>query len=120
MRLILNSSCSGFSATTIWMVEQFGLAMMLRFLKFRSASGFTSGTTSGTSGIHTEMAGVVDHDAAGRGRARGMDGGDGGAGAEQADVTAGEIERVQAADGQHLFLTEGDFRTRSNGPTRGR
>ena len=32
------------------MVEQFGLAMMLRLPKLRSACGFTSGTTSGTSG----------------------------------------------------------------------
>ena len=43
-------SCSGFSATTIWMVEQFGLAMMPRLAKRFSACGFTSGTTSGTSG----------------------------------------------------------------------
>src|ERR1019366_10626606 len=42
-------SCSGFNATTIWIVEQFGLATM-PFGIFLSASGFTSGTTSGTSG----------------------------------------------------------------------
>ena len=41
-------SCSGFSAITIWIVEQFGLAMMLRSRKRSSASGLTSGTTSGT------------------------------------------------------------------------
>src|SRR5216683_744727 len=43
-------SCSGFSATTIWIVEQFGLAMMPRFWYCAIASGLTSGTTSGTSG----------------------------------------------------------------------
>ena len=32
------------------MVEQFGLAMMLRLAKPRRSCGFTSGTTSGTSG----------------------------------------------------------------------
>ena len=42
-------SCSGLSAITIWMVEQFGLATMLR-LHDRSARALTSGTTSGTSG----------------------------------------------------------------------
>ena len=62
--------------------------------------------------LHTKMAGVVDHDAAGLGRARGMDGGHSSAGAEQADVTAGEVERVQVADGEDLFLAKGDFRTR--------
>ncbi len=44
------TSCSGFNATTIWMVEQLGLAMMLRLRKFFRASAFTSGTTSGISG----------------------------------------------------------------------
>jgi hypothetical protein len=48
-RLILAKSCSGFSATTSWAVEQFGLAMMLRLVKPAIASGFTSGTISGTS-----------------------------------------------------------------------
>ena len=43
-------SCSGFSATTIWMVEQFGLATMFLLWKPFSASRLTSGTTSGTSG----------------------------------------------------------------------
>src|SRR5947209_7080047 len=42
-------SCSGLRATTIWMVEQFGLAT-IPFGMRRSASAFTSGTTSGTSG----------------------------------------------------------------------
>ena len=41
-------SCSGFSATTSWMVEQLGLEMMPRWPS--AASGFTSGTTSGTCG----------------------------------------------------------------------
>ncbi len=43
-------SCSGFSATSICMVEQLGLAMMPRFLYCAIASGLTSLTTSGTSG----------------------------------------------------------------------
>ena len=37
-----------FSATTIWIVVQFGLAMIRRGAFFAS-SGLTSGTTSGTS-----------------------------------------------------------------------
>ena len=41
------ASCSGLSATTICMVEQFGLAMIPRWAS--SASGLTSDTTSGTS-----------------------------------------------------------------------
>ncbi|MFT3772112.1 MAG: hypothetical protein QM820_42445 [Minicystis sp.] len=43
------ASCSGLSATTIWMVEQLGLAMM-PLGRCSAASMFTSGTTSGTSG----------------------------------------------------------------------
>ncbi len=49
-RLTRNRSCRGFSATTIWMVLQFGLAMMLRRANRFRACGLTSGTTSGTSG----------------------------------------------------------------------
>ncbi len=41
-------SCSGLSATTIWIVEQLGLAMIPRC--FMMSCGLTSGTTSGTSG----------------------------------------------------------------------
>ena len=41
-------SCSGFSATTIWIVEQLGFATIPRRMR-PSACGFTSGTTSGTS-----------------------------------------------------------------------
>src|SRR5204862_2045438 len=48
-RLILAKSCNGFRATTIWMVEQFGLATIPLGILAR-ASAFTSGTTSGTSG----------------------------------------------------------------------
>ena len=43
-------SCSGFSATTSCAVEQFGLAMMFFLVKPATASAFTSGTISGTSG----------------------------------------------------------------------
>src|SRR5665647_2987932 len=43
-------SCSGLSATTSWAVEQFGLAMMFFLVKPATASAFTSGTISGTSG----------------------------------------------------------------------
>ena len=49
MCLMRAASCSGLSATTIWMVEQLGLAMM-PLGRFAAASMFTSGTTSGTSG----------------------------------------------------------------------
>src|SRR5438067_12952110 len=42
-------SCSGFSATTIWMVEQLGLATIPLGM-WRRASALTSGTTRGTSG----------------------------------------------------------------------
>src|SRR5438309_10687941 len=42
-------SCSGFSATTIWMVEQLGLATIPLGID-RRASGLTSGTTRGTCG----------------------------------------------------------------------
>ena len=42
-------SCSGFSATSIWIVEQFGFATMAPPLRGILAP-FTSGTTSGTSG----------------------------------------------------------------------
>src|SRR5271155_5295265 len=42
-------SCNGFSATTIWIVEQFGFATIPLGIDL-SASAFTSGTTSGTSG----------------------------------------------------------------------
>src|SRR6266850_7304090 len=42
-------SCNGFSATTIWIVEQFGFATIPLGI-FLSASAFTSGTTRGTSG----------------------------------------------------------------------
>jgi hypothetical protein len=48
MRLMRAASCSGLSTTTIWMVEQFGFAMMPLCLAI--SPGFTSGTTSGTSG----------------------------------------------------------------------
>ena len=91
--------------------------MMLRFLKLRRCLRVHLRHHQRNVGVHAEMAGVVDHDAAGRGRARGMDGGDSGAGAEQADVTAGEVERVQIADRKNLFLAKGDFRT---GRTAGR
>src|SRR6201986_3276039 len=44
MRFTLYFLCRGFSATTIWMVEQLGLAMILS--SFVSASALSSGTTS--------------------------------------------------------------------------
>ena len=49
MRLIVARSCSGFIATTSCAVEQFGLAMMFLRVNSEIASGFTSGTISGTS-----------------------------------------------------------------------
>src|SRR5690242_21091620 len=42
------ASCRGFRATTIWMVEQLGLAMIP--LCLATSPGLTSGTTNGTSG----------------------------------------------------------------------
>ena len=48
--MALAASCSGFSATTSWTVEQFGLAMMFFLPASLIASGFTSGTIRGTSG----------------------------------------------------------------------
>src|SRR5262245_15085226 len=48
-RLMRARSCSGFRATTIWIVEQFGLATIPLGM-LRRASALTSGTTSGTSG----------------------------------------------------------------------
>ena len=45
--ILYSSSCSGFNATTIWMLEQLGLAMMPRFGSVAMACGLTSGTTSG-------------------------------------------------------------------------
>jgi hypothetical protein len=49
MCLMRAASCSGFSATTIWMVEQLGLAM-IPLGRTLAAAMLTSGTTSGTSG----------------------------------------------------------------------
>lgn len=47
---MVKASCSGFSATTSCAVEQLGLAMMFFLVKPATASAFTSGTISGTSG----------------------------------------------------------------------
>src|SRR5258705_7554632 len=47
-RLMVYLWCSGFSATTIWMVEQLGLAMILSFTVRISA--LISGTISGFEG----------------------------------------------------------------------
>ncbi len=43
------TSCKGFSATTIWAVEQLGFAMMFFFAYLAMAPALTSGTTRGTS-----------------------------------------------------------------------
>src|SRR6188474_3926506 len=45
MRLALYFLCSGFSATTIWIVEQFGFAIILSF--FVRTSALISGTING-------------------------------------------------------------------------
>src|SRR6187397_3668603 len=45
MRLALYFLCSGFSATTIWIVEQFGFAIILSF--FVRISALISGTING-------------------------------------------------------------------------
>ncbi len=44
------ASCRGFRATTIWMVEQLGLAMMPLALNWATSWGLTSGTTRGMAG----------------------------------------------------------------------
>ena len=49
---------SGFRAVTSWMVEQLGLAMMLRLRQSAKALGLTSGTTKGTSGSMLAQAAV--------------------------------------------------------------
>ena len=56
--------------------------------------------------VHAELRGVVDHHAA-RGRgARRMDLGDGGAGREQAEVEALEVEVLERTHAQHVVLAE--------------
>src|SRR5919205_1078247 len=92
-RLIRARSCRGFSATTIWIVEQFGLAMMLRVLKSRSASRLTSGTTSGTSGSmrKCEVLSITTHP-----RAAAL-------GAYFAEIAAG---RLLGGQGHHLVDRE--------------
>ncbi len=56
------------------------------------------------------MRGVVDHDAAGRRRARRVHGGDLGAGREQGDVPAAEIElRRASCTFEDLVVAEGDL-----------
>ena len=77
------SACSGASTGMQTMVVQLGLATM-PFGMRRRASALTSGTTSGTVGVHAPGRGVVDDDGArgghlvaqlpGRGRAHGEQG----------------------------------------------
>ena len=63
-------SCSGFSATTIWMVEQFGLAMMLRSCEVAQRLAVHLRHDQRHVRVHAELRGVVDHHAArGRGAA---------------------------------------------------
>ena len=85
----------GFSATTIWMVEQLGLAMMLRSRKPASASAVDLGHDQRHVLVHAELRGVVDHHAAGRRGARRMHLGHRGAGREQAEVEALEVEVLE-------------------------
>ena len=49
MRVMPAASYKGFSATTIWIVEQLGLAMMPRWAWSAILSALTSGTTNGIS-----------------------------------------------------------------------
>ena len=63
------ASWSGLSATTICIVEQFGLAT-IPLRASDSASGLTSETTSGTSVVHPPLRRVVDDDRARLGEAR--------------------------------------------------
>ena len=109
------ASCSGLSATTIWMVLQLGLAMM-PFGRLAADSMFTSGTTSGTSGsirqaLELSMTTAPRAAAAGRQLARGR-----GAGAEEGDVHA--LERVGLGE-LHLDLAAPERQALAHGPRRG-
>ena len=64
----LAASCNGFSATSIWMVEQLGLAMISHG-RNRATFRRIDLTTSGTSACWRNR-GVVDHHAAGGGGAK--------------------------------------------------
>ena len=61
-------------------------------------------------GVHAELAGVVDHHAAGLGCARRMHGRHRRAGREQPDVPAREVERVEVLHLEHRLLAERDLR----------
>ena len=77
-------SYNGLSATTICIVEQFGLAMIPWWCS--SASGLTSLTTSGIVVVHAPARGVVDDDGARAREARCPLPGGGAAGGEERDV----------------------------------
>ncbi len=59
--------------------------------------------------VHAELAGVVDHQATGGRRAGGVDRRDRRTRAEQADIPAGEVERVEVAHLQHALGPERDL-----------
>ena len=87
------ASCSGLSATTIWMVLQFGLAMMPLGRSW-IAPGFDLGHDQRTLVVAAPGAGVVDHDRAARRRDGRVLARHGRPGTEQSDVDA--LERVLA------------------------
>ena len=114
-------SCSGFSATTIWMVEQFGLAMMLRL---RVAGDAPAGSPPappaarpGPCGTGEVLSMTTQPAAAARGAKHGRDLG---AGRGQDDVDALEVERVEVLDLQDLVLAERDFARRPSARRPGR
>ena len=118
------ASWSGLSATTICMVEQLGLATMPRCAA--SASGLTSGTTSGTCSCIRQKRRVVDHHGAGLGEARRpLLAGAPTAGGEERDVEAlasaslGQLRRCSSSSPPVDPAARPSARTRT-APPRGR
>ena len=91
------------------MVEQLGLAIMLRSRKPASASRIDFGHDQRHVLVHAELRGIVDHHAACRRGARRMDLGHRGAGREQAEVAALEVEILERAHREHPILAEADL-----------
>ena len=85
------ASCSGLSATTIWMVEQLGLAMIPRC--FEDVVRVDLGHDQRNVGLHPEGARVVDDDRAGGRRDRAPLARDGCRRAREDDLDARERTR---------------------------
>ena len=89
MRSMPTASWMGFSATTSWIVEQLGLAMMPRFLILRDRVRVDLGHDQRNVVLVAELGGVVDDDATGRGRLRRVLARDFGARGKQPDIQPG-------------------------------